>query len=228
MLTQRMSPQVACPLTCRVVSSSRPLQYPDLQLLRESSPWDCVIINGVPEVPTAAESSERPRPEANACGHSPTTSQESSLGLPAEPRISPSDVHQTEAGDVAAKSMLILGLRGQDHDLERHAPVSHATCSSVTCSLLLCHMLHSRLSHVICCCVTCYMLLCHMLFAPVAHVTCSSVTCYLLLCHMLHAHQSHVICSCVTGCVSLCHHAFLRAFMPCPTAHPFESVGTAC
>ncbi|KAL3141594.1 hypothetical protein ABBQ32_004835 [Trebouxia sp. C0010 RCD-2024] len=108
------------PVLGAVLHNSWPLQYPDLQLLRESCPWDCVIINGVPEIPTAAGSSVRALSEAHGCGqHSPTTSQESSVGLPAEPCTLPPDVHQTEAGDVAAKSMLILGLRGQDHDLER-------------------------------------------------------------------------------------------------------------
>lgn len=143
-----------------VVSSSRPLQYPDLQLLRESCPWDCVIINGVPEIPTAAGSSVRALSEAHGCGqHSPTTSQESSVGLPAEPCTLPPDVHQTEAGDVAAKSMLILGLRGQDHDLERRAPVPHVTCSCVACYFLLRHMSLYALSHVTSS-VTCCMPLC--------------------------------------------------------------------
>ena len=96
--------------------SFRPLQYPDLQLLQESCPWDCVIVSGVPEVSTAAGSSATGSPQANGFGVSP---QDGSIGSLADLHISPLEAHQAEVGDIAAKSMLILGLCGQDHDLER-------------------------------------------------------------------------------------------------------------
>lgn len=101
--------------------SFRPLRYPDLQLLRDSCPWDCVIVNGIPEVSANASSpaTSPACPDANGLGVSPTSSHESSIGSPAEAPWTLPEIHQAEVSDVEAKSMLILGLRGQNHDLER-------------------------------------------------------------------------------------------------------------
>ena len=76
--------------------------------------WDSVIIIGIPEVPVAAASPASTIPHANGLAVSPTSSQESLIDAQAESHTSTPEVEQA-----VAQSMLILGLRGQNHDLER-------------------------------------------------------------------------------------------------------------
>lgn len=102
-----------------VLSSCRPLQYPDLQQLREASHWDIVIVTGVPEIPAIAASPASASPQANGLAHSPTSSRESLIDAQADSHTPTSEVGQADVSDCAAQSMLILGLRGQNHDLER-------------------------------------------------------------------------------------------------------------
>lgn len=102
-----------------VLSLRRPLQYPDLQQLRESSHWDTVIVTGVPEIPAVAASPASASPQANGLAHSPTSSQESLMDAQADSHTATSEIGQAGVSDCEAQSMLILGLRGQNHDLER-------------------------------------------------------------------------------------------------------------
>ncbi len=111
-------------MTC-FCHACRPRHHPDLQTLRESCHWDSVIVSGIPEVPSALEPPARVSTEVNRVGTTPTSSQETPLGSPNEsgnatPDALGIDVTQTDLADVDAKSMLILGLRGQNHDPERY------------------------------------------------------------------------------------------------------------
>ena len=102
-----------------LVIQCRPVQYPDLQQLRETSYWDSVIIASIPEVPVAAASLSSTISHANGLAVSPTSSQESLSDAQAESCTSTPEVDQAVAPHNEAQSMLILGLRGQNHDLER-------------------------------------------------------------------------------------------------------------
>lgn len=103
-----------------VLLSYRPLQYPDLQQLRETSHWDTVIVTGVPEIPPIAASPASASPQANGLPQSPSSSQESLMVAQADSHTPTSEVGQAGVPECEAQSMLILGLRGQNHDLERY------------------------------------------------------------------------------------------------------------
>ena len=81
--------------------------------------WDSVIVIGIPEVPVAAASPASTIPHTNGLAVSPTSSQESLIDAQAESHTSTPEVEQAVAPCVEAQSMLMLGLRGQSHDLER-------------------------------------------------------------------------------------------------------------
>ena len=94
----------------------RPQRHPDLQTLKETAYWDSVFVNGIPDAsPTAGAVSEQASLDMNGTGVSPTSSQESLLRPPsADAAVAPPALTDTDV-----QSVLILGLRGQNHDLER-------------------------------------------------------------------------------------------------------------
>ena len=108
--------------------SCRPLLYPDLQQLRESFHWDSVIVSGIPGAPVAASSPASASPDTNGFAVSSTSCQESLMGSQAESHRT-IEISQADVADVEAQSMLILGLQGHNHDLERYILFSAPHCA---------------------------------------------------------------------------------------------------
>ena len=103
----------------------RPQRHPDLQILRDLTYWDSVIVVGIPHH-TNASDPPPPTDAANLTGGdlSPNSSQESPPKRTEQLLSATSDavsgaVSQTVDEEVNAKSVLILGLCGHNHDLER-------------------------------------------------------------------------------------------------------------
>ena len=96
----------------------RPQRHPDLQTLKETAYWDCVFVTGIPDASrTAGAMSGQATMDVNGTGVSPTSSQESLVGPPSA--ASDTAAASVALTDIDAQSVLILGLRGQNHDLER-------------------------------------------------------------------------------------------------------------
>lgn len=130
-------------LSLRLDTSSltcRPSRHPDLATLRGGSHWDAVIVVSIPLAASPAAAPAGPLgAEAAAVytnghhvdgsGTSPVHSESSSDASPPPGPASGSGHHPFQAGAVqhAAESVLILGLRGHRHDLERYLSGKAAT-----------------------------------------------------------------------------------------------------
>ena len=90
-----------------------------LQMLRQSCHWDAVIavtIHPPSESAAAATEAAAARTEGDTNGYSASGASSDDSSRVSHPSLSNVEQDQSDAN---AESMLILGLRGQRHDLER-------------------------------------------------------------------------------------------------------------
>lgn len=87
-------------------------------MLRQSCHWDSVIAVNIPPPSESAAATEAAaaRTEGDTNGYSASGASSDGTSQVSHPNLS--DVEQDQS-DANAESMLILGLRGQRHDLER-------------------------------------------------------------------------------------------------------------
>lgn len=127
-------------ITC--YSERRPQHHPDIQALRESCHWDSVILSGIPDISSALAPLATVPTGWNCIATTPISAWDSPLGSShasddATSVASGTDMSQTGHADVDAKSMLILGLCGQNHDPQRYIQLVFDALPMQCCSLLI-------------------------------------------------------------------------------------------